>query len=143
MAKLLLSSPLASRFFAWRAGRSGAVDRLIEGTGSHIPARSLAIYQRLFCSPSHCAAALVMMANWDLATLFAAMPALRLRLLQIVGSNDRAVPPDDAFQLARRVPNASVELLRGPGHLAHEEEPRRVADVIIGATSKVSGVEFV
>ena len=46
-------------------------------------------------------------------------------------------PPDEAFRIARRVPAATVELLRGPGHLMHEEEPQRVADLILQAAAGV------
>jgi magnesium chelatase accessory protein len=137
LAKLLFVNPLTSRFFVWRAGQAGTVQRLIEGTGSHIPARSLAIYQRLFLSPAHVAGALAMMANWDLDQLEEALPRLGPRLLQLVGSNDRAIPPDEAFRIAKRVPAATVELLRGPGHLMHEEEPQSVADLILQAAAGV------
>lgn len=139
LARLLFVNPLAPRFFAWRAGRGDAVDRLLQGTGSHVPEESRAIYGRLFRSPRHCAAALAMMANWDLGTLNAALPGLEPRLLQIVGSNDRTVAPDGAFQLAERVPSATVALLRGVGHLAHEEQPQRVAEIILHAAQEVCG----
>lgn len=133
LAKLLFLNPLTNRFFSWRAGQSGAVARLIEGTGSHIPAASMQAYERLFRSPVHIGGALAMMANWDLPGLAAALPRLEVPLLQIIGSNDRAIPPDQAFQIARRVPGATVEMLRGPGHLVHEEEPRLVAELIVKA----------
>jgi magnesium chelatase accessory protein len=133
MAKLVFTNPLAGRFFSWRAGHAGAVERLIEGTGSHIPADSLAIYRRLFRSPDHVAGALAMMANWDLLPLSAELPRLMPPLLQVIGSNDRAIPPDEAFQLSGRVAGARVELLRGFGHLAHEEAPEPVAEAILKA----------
>jgi len=135
LAKALFVNPLASRFFTWRASQEGAVERLIANTGSRIPAQSLGHYQRLFRSPTHVAGALAMMANWNLSALAGELPRLGPRLLQIVGSNDRAIPPDQAFQLARRIPDAKVEVLRGPGHLAHEEEPRRVAAPILEAAT--------
>lgn len=137
LARLLFVNPLASRFLAWRAGRGNAVERLLVGTGSHVPPESLAIYARLFRSPQHCAAALAMMANWDLDALHDALPALRPPLVQIVGGNDLAVPSDLAFQIARRVPGASTVLLRGAGHLAHEEQPARVAEAILAAAARL------
>jgi magnesium chelatase accessory protein len=139
LAKFLFINPLSSRLFAWRAAREGTVERLIEGTGSRIPARSLAIYERLFRSHDHVAGALAMMANWELEPFAEALPGLTPRLVQIVGSNDIAVPPDEAFQIARRVPGATVEVLRGPGHLAHEEEPFRVGEAILRAAAAVNG----
>jgi hypothetical protein len=33
------------------------------------------------------------------------------------------------------MPDAKVELLRGPGHLAHEKEPARVAEAIMNAVA--------
>jgi magnesium chelatase accessory protein len=143
LAKLLFTNSLAPRFFVWRAGRSGAVERLIEGTGSLIPARSLALYQQLFRSPDHVAGALAMMANWDLEALAEALPRLPQPLLQIIGSNDRAIPPDQAFQLAARMPGARVELLRGPGHLAHEEAPGPVAEAVLQAAAVANSQAWV
>jgi magnesium chelatase accessory protein len=127
MAKMLFLNPFAPRFFTWRANRTGAIERLIEDTGSRIPPKSLAIYQRLFQSSDHVAGALAMMANWDLAALYRDLPDLRPELLQIIGCGDRAIPPDQAFQVVSHVPGAKVDLLRGVGHLAHEEAPDRVA----------------
>ena len=51
----------------------------------------------------------------------------------MVGSEDKAISPDTAFALKKRLPHARVELLRGLGHLAHEEAPEKVAAVIFGA----------
>jgi len=141
MAKVLFLNPFTPRFFAWRAGQGGAVDRLIEGTGSDIPPRSLDLYRRLFQSPGHVAGALAMMANWDLARLIRDLPKLQTNLVQIVGSNDRAIPPDQAYQVAKCVPRAEVELLRGLGHLAHEEDPDRVARAIVKAAANMGMVE--
>jgi magnesium chelatase accessory protein len=142
-AKLLFTHPLTTHVFAWRAGRPGVVAKLIEGTGSHIPPQSLAIYERLFRSPAHVGGALAMMANWDLEALDASLPQLKPRLVQIVGSNDIAVPPDLAFQIAERVPGATVDVVRGPGHLAHEEEPRAVAEAVFRAVDALSGAASV
>ena len=137
MAKLLFVNPLTNRFFVWRAGQAGAVQRLIEGMGSHIPARSLAISQRLFPAPAHIAGALAMMANWDLDAFDEALPRLGPRVVHLVDSNDRAIPPDEAFRIAKRVPGATVEPLRGPGHLMHEKDPQAVADRVVKAVADV------
>jgi magnesium chelatase accessory protein len=131
MAKGLFANPFAARLFSWRAARPGAVERVLAGTGSQIPDESIAMYERLFRSPDHVSAALAMMANWDLAPLLRDIPALPCRLVLMVGSNDRAVRPDQAFQLAPRIPKASVQVLRGLGHLMHEEQPLSVAERII------------
>ncbi len=141
MAKMLFLNPLTPRVFAWRAAQAGAVEKLIEGTGSHIPPESLALYRRLFSSPTHVAGALAMMANWDLDRLMLDLPHLGPHLLQIVGSIDLAIPPERSFEVARRVPGSAVELVRGAGHLAHEENPESVAEAILRAAAKFDMVD--
>jgi magnesium chelatase accessory protein len=141
MAKMLFLNPLTPRFFAWRATRAGVVEKLIEGTGSRVPAMSLELYKRLFASADHVNGALSMMANWDLARLHRELPTLACPLIQLVGSNDRAVPPDQAFQIAKRIPGAQSVLLRGLGHLAHEEDGERAAAAIVENVTKKELVE--
>lgn len=135
MAKLLFINSIAPKIFAWRAGDRAAVERVIASTGSRIAPEGLALYQRLFRSRVHVAAALAMMANWDLSSLAKELPRLPCPMTLIVGSGDLAVPPDQAFQLARTMPGAKVEVLRRLGHLAHEEDPARVAAAIFEAAA--------
>jgi len=74
-----------------------------------------------------------MMANWDVSGVMAPFERASLRLHQLVGLNDRAVPPEDAEALARRYNGASLDRLPGLGHLAHEEDAARVAASIFSA----------
>jgi magnesium chelatase accessory protein len=140
MAKLLFINPIAPKIFAWRAGDRAAVTRVIASTGSSIPPENLALYQRLFRSRTHVAAALAMMANWNLSSLAKELPRLPCPMTLVVGSGDLAVPPDQAFELARTMPGAKVELLRGLGHLAHEEDPPRVAAAIVSTADVAHAV---
>ena len=130
IARMLLLNPVTPKVFAWSADRA-AVRRLIDGTGSRLDPQGLDLYRRLFTRAGHVAGALGMMANWDLPALARDLPKLPTRTLLIVGGDDKAIKPEDAFTLRERLPNARVELLRGLGHLAHEEAPGRVADVIL------------
>lgn len=130
VAQLLFSNPLMPRLFAWRAGDRASVERLIRNTGSTIDAAGVDQYRTLVSSPGHVAAALGMMANWDLQPLARALPKLSVPLLLIAGQGDRAVKAEDAFAMRSLVPGAEVEILRGLGHLAHEEAPDRVANLI-------------
>lgn len=129
LARLLVLNPFVPRFFAWRAGSSGAVENLLQGTGSHIDATGVALYQRLFANRSHVASTLAMMANWDLHGLGREFPRLDLPILLVAGASDKAVRPEDAQAVAQRLPQAQVETLPG-GHLAHEEKPEAVAATI-------------
>lgn len=131
LAKLLFLNPIAPRFLAWRAENPRAVARVIESTGSIIDEQGLALYARLFQSPVHCAAALGMMANWNLAPLVRDLPRLKPNLLLVVGGNDRAIPTDVASRVRDLAPSVKIAYLRGLGHLAHEEVPEAVAAVIL------------
>lgn len=129
MARLLFLNPFTPRIFAWTADRSAA-KKLIEGTGSRLDPQGVDLYRRLFARAGHVRGALGMMANWDLAGLQRALPDLTTRTLLIVGGDDRAILPDTAFSVRDRLPDARVALIRGLGHLAHEEAPERVAEVL-------------
>lgn len=134
MARLLHLNPLAARFFAWTADR-GAVVQLIAGMGSTIDARGLDLYARLLKNPSHCAGALEMMANWDLTRMPADLRRVTMPAVLIVGENDKAIRPADAEKIVKMLPQARILRLPGLGHLAHEENPRAVADEVLAAWS--------
>jgi len=129
LAKLLVMNPLVPRLFAWQASSPGAVERLLDNTGSRIDAAGIAQYRRLVRSPAHVAAALRMMANWQLEPLKRDLPRLTTKLLLVAASNDRTITPDTARRVAAMVPGAVVERVAG-GHLAHEEQPQQIADII-------------
>lgn len=130
MAKILFLNPFAIRMFALRASRPGAVARVIESTGSRIDSVGLECYSRLFRTTGHIEGALGMMANWDLQPLIADMPKLSGPLTLVAARNDRAVPPRVAEAARMMVPGSTLISLPGLGHLAHEEAPDRIADIV-------------
>ncbi|MDP3409893.1 alpha/beta fold hydrolase BchO [Bosea sp. (in: a-proteobacteria)] len=130
VARLLVLNPLVPRFFAWRAGSADAVTQLLEGTGSRLDARGQELYRRLFSNRVHVASTLGMMANWDLEGLGRSFGKIDVPVLLVVGTGDKAVSPDEAHEVARRLPDARIETLPGAGHLAHEEQPEAVARLI-------------
>jgi magnesium chelatase accessory protein len=131
LAKLLFVNPLVPSLVAWRAGDTRAIERLIKGTGSHLDAKAADFYARLIRTPAHVEGALGMMANWNLAPLVADLPRLSCPLTLIVGMGDTAVPPDVADGVKARLPSARIERLAGLGHLAHEERPDLVGQIIL------------
>jgi magnesium chelatase accessory protein len=133
LAKFLVGVPGVPQIFAWRARDMAMIQKLLSGTGSKIDARGAALYARVVREPSHAAAALGMMAYWDLNPLVRDLPRLVPKLLLIVGEGDRAIPPEGAAKVAAMVPGATVASLPGLGHLAHEEDPARTADLILAA----------
>lgn len=130
MARLMARQAWVPWLFARSARDAGAVQRLVAGTGSTLDAQGLALYARLMRSPAHVAAALAMMADWDLDALWADLPGLAVPLTLLVGGQDGTVPPAQAQRVRLRLPTTRVQLLDGLGHLAHEEAPQRVAEVL-------------
>ncbi|MET0219022.1 MAG: alpha/beta fold hydrolase BchO [Tardiphaga sp.] len=131
LARLLASNALVPRLFARQAARAGAVERLLDNTGSTIDAQGTACYRKLVRSPRHVAAALRMMAGWDLVSLQRALPSLTTRLILVAATHDRAIPPTVADRVGALVPGAVILRMPGLGHLAHEEAPHDVARLII------------
>jgi magnesium chelatase accessory protein len=130
LAKLLARTELVPRWMAGRAANPEAIRRLIEDTGSKLDAKGLQLYQQVVRRPEHVAAALAMMANWDLSPLVAGLPDLRTPLKLLVANNDRTISPTTAQRVRALVPTAEVIPLGDYGHLVHEEQPRRVAEEI-------------
>jgi magnesium chelatase accessory protein len=130
MARLLRHSRWLPGLVARHAREPSAVRRLIAGTGSQLDDAGVAQYQALLMQTSHVNGALDMMAGWRLDELLAALPALQPPLWLVTGMADRTVAPQQSRDLARRLPVAVLHELPGLGHLAHEEAPQRVADLI-------------
>lgn len=131
LAKLLASNDLAAHFIVATMSGRESVQRLITEQGSTLDRTGTDLYRRLVGTPSHVAAALGMMANWELDTFERDLPGLTVPMLQIVGSNDRSVPPSTAAKVRSLLPRATIQVLRGLGHLAHEERPQEVAGHIV------------
>ena len=134
MAKLLAKAPFVPELFSWQAAQPAVLQRLLDGTGSTLDAPGRALYQKLIAQPAHGAGALAMMAHWDLHTFWTRLPALQTPLTLIAGEQDLIVPPSVAERAAAsltRQPKPPVTRLPGLGHLAHEEQPQRLAALLL------------
>ena len=129
-AKLLALSPWVPRLFSWRAGDRRMVARLVRETGSRPPARTIDVYHRLVSSPRHVSDTLRMMANWDLAPLSRQLALLQPELYLVTCGNDRTLPPSEGRRVHRKLPGSQLIELPGLGHLGHEEDPARFAELI-------------
>jgi magnesium chelatase accessory protein len=139
VARLMASTPVAAQLFARRRWDRPAVERLVSGTGSMLDDQGLSLYARLMSDPKHAAAALAMMARWDLQPLARDLARLRTPLAAIVGVDDKAVPPRDAERVARAIPAAtprSIDRVAAAGHLVHEEQPAKVARLMTTALAR-------
>jgi magnesium chelatase accessory protein len=130
-ARLVARLPLLPHLMARRATYPETIRRLIRDSGSRIDARGIELYRRLASNASHVSAAFGMMANWDLDALAHDLPRLRTKLLVVIGGNDLMVPPQEQRRIGSLVPGAEVLMLPGLGHLAHEEQPEEIADLLV------------
>ncbi len=130
-AKLLAMNPLVPHFVAWRIADPAVLARLLHSTGSQLDDEGAALYRRLVASPAHVAGALAMMARWDLPALAADLPRLRTPLHLVVAEGDATIAPTDAQRVRALRPGTTVCTLPGLGHLAHEEQPRTVAEMLL------------
>ena len=133
MAKVLFYNPASAFLFAQAARDERRVRRLLEQTGSAIGPEGADFYGRLLRRSGHVAGALSMMAHWDLASLERRLPGAGAPFLFVAGALDKAVPPGDAARIAGVVERGDHRLLEDLGHLAHEEAPDLVADLIRAA----------
>jgi magnesium chelatase accessory protein len=130
MAKLLALTPLVPTMFSKFAGTPAQVHQLLTSTGSQIDPAGEAQYLTLVRMPSHVAATLAMMAQWDLEGLMRRLPHQSTPTLLITASNDRAVPATVSQRAVADMPHATWVDLPGAGHLVHEEAADRVAPLI-------------
>ena len=130
LARVLAAQPLVPRVFAWGAAQPMVLQSLLDSTGSRIDAEGQRLYGRLVADATHAAGALRMMASWDLQPLAEALPRLSVPLHLLHGLRDRTVPPGQSERVRALVPDATLTLLHGLGHLAHEENALRVWQAI-------------
>jgi magnesium chelatase accessory protein len=135
-ARLFATHPLLTRFFAWRSRAPGSVERLVASTGSHLDRRGLDLYRRLVITPGHVAAAIEMMANWDLRPMQRDLPRLGTPLIMLVSEGDTTVGPAEARRVRALLPALEVQTISRHGHLAHEEAPDIVADQVLGIAER-------
>ena len=132
VAKLLFINPFVPRIFSKMTTFGNEAERfLTKSTGSKIDAQGMACYEALFGNSHHTKGGLSMMANWDLPTLKTRMHEVKNPILMVHSDKDAAIPLDWAREVHSWLPTSELEVLRGLGHLAHEEAPERVFDPII------------
>lgn len=132
MARLMAVNPFSAPAMAVLA-RSGVGARVMTAMMARRDPEALRLYTRLFGAPGHVAAALNMMAAWDLGGLAQEIAGMATPITVVVGDADRVVAPREGRDLARATPSARLEVWPGLGHLAHEEAPERAAATILQA----------
>jgi magnesium chelatase accessory protein len=141
LAKLVVRLPLVPRLLARFASDRSVIDAMIDDTGSKLDRAGVDFYWRMAQSPTHVAAAFGMMAEWDLPELERVLGKLRIPLILLAATNDKAIRPADADRVRAILPQTKVIALANLGHLAHEEAPQLVADIVIDATVEAGVIE--
>jgi len=132
VAKLLFINPFVPRIFSKMTTFGKEAERfLTRSTGSKIDAEGMACYEALFANSRHTKGGLSMMANWDLPTLRTRMDEVKNPILMVHSDKDAAIPLDWAREVHGWLPTSQLAVLKGLGHLAHEEAPERVHSAII------------
>ncbi|MEM9317621.1 MAG: alpha/beta fold hydrolase BchO [Pseudomonadota bacterium] len=127
MARVLALNPFAAPFLARTAQSPGAVERVINGTGTSLPAEAMAPYRHLISDRRHVSGTLAMMASWSLDALTKELQGIDIPTLYLHGARDEAVRPAVAHRAAGAMPRAEIEILDQLGHLIHEEAPDQIA----------------
>jgi magnesium chelatase accessory protein len=133
IAKLIAFNGFMPRLLSGVASRA-TVEKLLRDMGSSVSPETVDQYFDLFKQPSHVAAALGMMAAWDLRGMDDNFVRLTQNCLFVAGDKDRAVPPETADRAATRCRNAKTMHITDYGHLLHEENPTLAAEIIKGTT---------
>jgi magnesium chelatase accessory protein len=134
LAKLMSALPGVTRLFSWRANDPAVLKKLIDSTGSTLDETGMKLYGRLVGSPGHAKGVLGMMANWDLVSLAHDLQRLSTPLQLVAARNDLTVAPIHAEQVQAVLPlgkRKPVVYLPDLGHLAHEEKPELLAQVVL------------
>ncbi|WP_102109676.1 alpha/beta fold hydrolase BchO [Oceaniglobus roseus] len=130
MAKLLAATPFVPSLFARMSGNEARVKELLASTGSDIGPEGVHLYRLLTGDPGHVDGTLLMMSQWRIEPLLDALPRIACPVRLLATGNDRTVPPRVSREAAARLPRGEYVELPGLGHLAHEEQPARLAGMI-------------
>lgn len=128
-ARALSRSPRVSRFLARRGTGESDVRKALRDTGATISEPMIQRYTTLISQPEHIEGTLRMMGGWELGQLAKDLSKLKTPIHLIGCEKDHIVPAVRAHRAIREIPNATAVTLDNAGHLVHEADPERVAQV--------------
>ncbi|MGK7755843.1 alpha/beta fold hydrolase BchO [Roseovarius sp. C03] len=131
LAKLLALNPLTAIAFSAGGARPNRARNVIRATGSTLSEEGLGYYSRLLADRAHVDGTLQMMSRWSTDALLDRLPEIESDVLLITGDRDTAVSPQVSDRAAALLPHAERITLEGLGHLAHEEAPGRLCDIML------------
>lgn len=126
----IVESRLVAGLAARLAGGTGALDVMLDSSGSTLTSEQRAQYRALCRDDAHVAAALTMMSRWDVPTLLRDAAALRVPFHAIAGGRDTWVPREPLERAVRRIPFATFEVIDNAGHLIPDEVPGEAVRIL-------------
>ena len=72
-----------------------------------------------------------MMANWRLEELQNRLTEIETPVLLVHGQKDNAIPKSAVQGAADLIAQSTIEEVANVGHLAHEEDPEQLAQIIL------------
>lgn len=123
----VLTQPVVTGALAALARHTPLIDGLLDSTGSQVPQASRATYRALHGDPDRLGAVLRMFQSWSGEDLLPVLRSTAGPVLLLTGGADRWIAPDRVRALGALIPGGRVETLAQLGHLAHEEQPERIA----------------
>ena len=130
MAKMMALNPLTPRYLTGLAKSKSRVRQILSGTGSNLTEDQINLYQKLFSDKAHVKGTILMMSQWNLDRLLAQLDAVDTPCLLIASTRDRTVPCADVKATAEQMNNTAYHEINGLGHLAHEENPQKIAGLL-------------
>lgn len=135
LARASANTQWLSSLFSRRVKDPAVLERLLKQTGSTLDVEGIQAYHALCQDPEHVSGALRMMAAWRLEHLYPKLHRLTLPVHLIAGARDRMIAPRDAYRLQRVINHSTLDVVENAGHLAHEETPVAIAQLILAYTT--------
>ena len=129
-AKLIALNPFSALWMSRAISKTQVIQRLLESTGSTIPADGAIYYAQLLANPAHVRGVLAMMAAWDLRPMPQRLMQIKCPIYIHAASNDRIILASQSAQSLRYMPHAQLSTMQGVGHLSHEEAPQKIWEQI-------------
>ena len=129
-AKLLAVTPFSGQLFSNINKRKTQVKKLLEMTGSQLDKVGTDLYSKLISDPKHVSGTIDMMAQWNHEDLLPHLDDFSVPCLFITGDNDKIVHPDVSERMSKKIKGSSRINLIGLGHLMHEENPKKIFEIL-------------
>ena len=109
----------------------GMVDKLLDSTNTKLPEARRVYYRKLFERSDHVRGAMNFMAAADIQKVLAEADLYRGKLICVLGNQDAWIPVKPLEKIIRDYFPAAEILKWEGGHIMHELEPRKVAQLIL------------